>query len=358
MRENGVIFFRPRRPPRRRRVHDPVGNVFRPFVTRLIRAAAASRTGRLGVACGTRFQPVDRQDARSTIHQPFDFASEFADSLARARGDRNHGAAQLGTQFFHVNVNAIPPGHVHHVQRHDDGAIQLQNLTGEKQIPFKIRRVHDDQRRVWRGVSVQPSAQRVAGQFFLRRGAFQPVKPRQIHQDDLLAADFGSANPPLGGGAGKVGGLGAQSGQRVEQRGLARVGIADQRERKGAMRQRRRAIFLATAGRRNLAFPGVAHAQSFSRRAQWPGRQISTRTRAASAADRPSCDPNTRRISGSPPLTSSTRRPTHTPSILRRCVSSSSVSMLRTTAQTRGGSASRQTNFSAAWSNVVTACAK
>jgi len=47
-----------------------------------------------------------------------------------------------------------------------------------------------------------------------------------------------------------------------------------------------------------------------------------------------------------------------TPSILRRCISSSSVSMLRTTAQTRGGSLSRQVSSFAAWSVIVTICAK
>ena len=154
--------------------------------------------------------------------------------------------AEFGAEFFHVNADAVAPGHVHHVQRHDDRAIQFQNLAGEKKIPFKIGRVHDHQRRVRRGVSFQPSTQCVAGQFFFRRGAFQTVKPRQIHEDNLLVADFGSADAAFDGGAGKIRGLGAQAGQRVEQRGLAGIGIANQRKCEGVMRQVMRLCRLAT----------------------------------------------------------------------------------------------------------------
>ena len=169
--------------------------------------------------------------------QPLDFVLEFANPHAGARGNRDHGTAQFGAEFRHVNADAVAPGHVHHVQRHDDGTIQFEHLADEKKIPFEVRRVHDDQRRVGRGVIFQPPVQRVAGEFFIRRRAFQAVKPRQIHDDNLVVAEVRAADAALDGGAGKIGGLGAQAGQRVEQGGLAGVGIADQREREGVMRQ-------------------------------------------------------------------------------------------------------------------------
>ena len=51
-----------------------------------------------------------------------------------------------------------------------------------------------------------------------------------------MVADLGSADAALDGGAGEIGGLGAQPGQRIEQRGLAGIWITNQREGEGVVR--------------------------------------------------------------------------------------------------------------------------
>src|ERR1019366_6785167 len=109
-------------------------------------------------------------------------------------------------------------------------------------------------------------------------------------------------------GAGKIRRLGAQAGERVEQCGFAGVGIADERERERVVVRRR-------VEGRSRRFVSRAHAPSFSRMAQWPGWQTSTRTRMANSAEIPSREPKIFRMSGLPARTSSTRRPTQTPRV-------------------------------------------
>ena len=143
MRENVVNFFRPGRTPRRRRIHD-----LRWKSVPSIRSAPG-RDSRCSPA-RRRAWRGPRRLARLAGDEPLHFVFEFANPHAGARGNRNHGTAEFGAEFRHVNADAVAPGHVHHVQRHDDGTIQFEHLADEKQIPFEIRRVHDDQRRVRR----------------------------------------------------------------------------------------------------------------------------------------------------------------------------------------------------------------
>ena len=171
-----------------------------------------------------------------------------------------------------------------------------------------------------------------------------------------------AADTAFDGGAGKIGGLGAQPGQRVEQRGLAGIGIADQREGEGVMRQLSRSCsrLARTARTRNFTASLMPCA---SRIAQWSGVQTSSQTREASEADKPSREPKTRTTSGSPVRTTSSRRPTQMPSVLSRCTSSPSVSMRRTTAHCRGGSASSRVSRSEltrslSWLNKLKAAGK
>ena len=95
---------------------------------------------------------------------------------AGARGNRNHGTAEFGAELRDVNPDAVAPGHVHHVQRHDDGAIQFQHLAGEKKIPFEVGRIHDHQRGVRARVTFQPPMQGVARQSFPPAKSFPDCK--------------------------------------------------------------------------------------------------------------------------------------------------------------------------------------
>ena len=192
-------------------------------------------------------------------------------------------------------------------------AIEFENLADEEEVPFEVCRVHNDQRGVRGGMFREAAAQRVTRHFFLRRGAFQAVKPGQIHEDHLPLSNLHPADPAFDGCAGKVGGFGAQPRQRVEERGLARVGISNQREREDATRTLRR------RGRQfGFYARSVVHLEDCFRIAQWSGAQTSSHTRAASEADSPKRELKTRMMSGSPCLMTSIWRPTQTPSALSR----------------------------------------
>jgi hypothetical protein len=229
---------------------NPRGNLLRPFVSRLECAAGAAGATWVGVIQGFRHRAID---------QPVQLRLELSHAFTAAGRHRHHHAAKFFPQLRHIDLDAIAPRHIHHVQRHHHRTfLQLQNLADEKQVPFEVRRIHDDERGI-RGGMFQLALQRVGGQFFIRRFAVQAVEPRQIHHHDLLVVKVYAADLAFYRRAGKIRRLGAQTRQRVEQSGFARVGIADQRQSESVVRVR---------GRGGRDIVACAHAAPSSFKAQ------------------------------------------------------------------------------------------
>ena len=169
MRQDFVQFLGVLRTARDGGIHHLGRNGFSPLVTRLIGTSAAY--GAIGFAVGDGLR--HRAGGKAS-----DFTPKFVNALSGARGNRHNGTAEFGAEFFDIDVNALAPGRVHHVQRDDDRAIEFENLADKKKISLKICRVHDDQRGVRGGMFREAAAQGVARHFFLRRRDFPDRKVR------------------------------------------------------------------------------------------------------------------------------------------------------------------------------------
>jgi hypothetical protein len=159
MREDVIELVGPNRTLYRHRVHDAGGNLLGPFVTGLERAT--------GAASAMRIHMVHRL-GHGAGNEPVQLISQFHQAFALPGRDGYHNTAEFLAQFGHVNANAIAPRHIHHVQSHDDGTFELEDLAGEKKIPFQVGGVHHHQCGIGRRMFGQPPAQCVGGELFIR----------------------------------------------------------------------------------------------------------------------------------------------------------------------------------------------
>ncbi len=65
----------------------------------------------------------------------------FAESGAGQDG--NHRHAEQAGEFFMVDLDAPPPGHIDHVQGHAGGDSQFEELDGQVKIPLQAGRIDD-----------------------------------------------------------------------------------------------------------------------------------------------------------------------------------------------------------------------
>ena len=139
-------------------------------------------------------------------------------------GDLHHLAAQGVPQLFAVDLVAVFPHQVHHVHGHHHRDAQLNELGGEVQVALDVGAVHDVQDGV--GLLLH---QVVPGHHFLQGVGGQGIDAGQVLDDDFLIA----LQPSLllfHRDAGPVAHVLVGAGQGVEQRGLAAVRIARQRD--------------------------------------------------------------------------------------------------------------------------------
>ena len=149
---------------------------------------------------------------------------------------RNHPGASERLEPLDVDVDAVSPGFVGHVERDDDRVADLEDLDGQIEGAGQRRGIGHDQDGVRPAGAA--SEQRLDGNLFLARAGGEGVRPRQIGQLDRPAAgqrDRGRS--AIDGHAGIVGDARARAGQRVEDRGLAGVGIARHQHQRVARRR-------------------------------------------------------------------------------------------------------------------------
>ena len=151
----------------------------------------------------------------------------------RARDDRHDlapsAAASCATSMSMPRLRASS----YHVQRDDDLDAGLEDLVGEVEISRERRRVGDDQRRIGRAAAA--AEHRVHRHLLVARARAQAVRARQ--STSSTAADAGQIDDCRRAGdgdAGIVADLDVRAGERVEERGLAGVGVAgDEDDRTG-----------------------------------------------------------------------------------------------------------------------------
>ena len=133
-------------------------------------------------------------------------------------------AAQGLAQLFQVDLVPVFAHQVDHVHRHHHGDAQLDELGGEVQVALDVGAVHDVQDGV--GLLVHQIA---PGHHLLQRVGGEGIDAGQVLDDHVLVA----LQPALllfHGDAGPVAHVLVGAGQVVEQRGLAAVRVACQRD--------------------------------------------------------------------------------------------------------------------------------
>ena len=146
------------------------------------------------------------------------------DALALQGGDLHDLAAQLAAQLVHVDLVAVLADHVHHVDGDDHRDAQLGQLGGQVQVTLQVGAVDDIQDGV--GALVD---QVITGHHLLQRVGGQRIDARQVHNGHVLML-LQLALFLLHRYAGPVAHELIGAGQRVEQGGLAGVGVARQRD--------------------------------------------------------------------------------------------------------------------------------
>ena len=105
---------------------------------------------------------------------------EFRHAFVLHGADGHHGNAQGRAELLHLHRAPVGPQLVHHVEGEDRGHLQLQELEGQVQVAFDIRRVDD----IDDGVGLFLDDKVLRHDFFLRIRA-QGIDTRQV--DDVTA---------------------------------------------------------------------------------------------------------------------------------------------------------------------------
>ena len=181
-------------------------------------------------AFGQRDVGARRGFARHAIARLRNRGGQFCQPPPSYRHGGNHRHAQRGFERGRIERQPIALGKVHHVERNHGRAAKLQHFLRENQMLFEVRGIEHDHQHVRLGLPHLFAHDDLARHLFVRAGGVEAIAARQVDQFHRFAAGQDQApRLSLDGDARIVGDLLARARQRVEQRALARVGIADQR---------------------------------------------------------------------------------------------------------------------------------
>ncbi len=163
-------------------------------------------------------------------------------ATAAHRDGCDHGQAEFAGQRGDVDLQPVAFRHVDHVERQHHRQAEATQLEGESQVVVEIGGVGDDDDRVRPTLARLPPHHDLAGDFLVGAGRIEAVGAGQVDQFDRAAVvECQAARMPLDCDAGIIADLLPRAGQRVEQRGFAGIGIADQRDQRkrghGPLRQ-------------------------------------------------------------------------------------------------------------------------
>ncbi len=184
-----------------------------------------------------------RQRAGTLAHGLHRALEQRQDADALDRRHRHNGNAELGLEGRHVNVHALAPRLVHHVQAHDDRQTQLDQLQRQLQVPVQRAGIDDmnqdigtrERRRRLAGLMGRDLGTRIAPEQILQplevtaRKVLQRMHRRQIDKLHLVHADLNDASLIGLVRAAELPLIDAGAGHGLEDRALAAVRLADER---------------------------------------------------------------------------------------------------------------------------------
>ena len=149
---------------------------------------------------------------------------ELVGVLLAQGGDLDHLAAQLAGQGVDVDLVAALLEQVKHVEAEHDGQAALEDLRGEIEVALEVRRVNE----------VDDGARAVLDEVVARDDLLGRVRRERVDAGKVGEGD-GLVTPPVGlllldRDAGPVAHVAVRAGQGVEQRGLAAVRVACERD--------------------------------------------------------------------------------------------------------------------------------
>ena len=168
-------------------------------------------------------------DVNGVFHQ-------FIDALVFGGGDRYHGNPQHIFHFVDMDGAAVAAHFVHHVQRQNDGNIQLHQLHGQVEAAFDIGGVDDIDDA--RGLFFQ---NKTAGNDLFAGIGRERIDSGQIG-DPCVGIVSDLAVFAVNGDAGKISHMLIGAGELIEQCGFAAVLIPRQGE--GQFRSRGQGVFI------------------------------------------------------------------------------------------------------------------
>ena len=149
----------------------------------------------------------------------------FGESTATGGHRGHHGHPQQSREFRVVHLHTARRGLVDHVEGHHQGQPHVDQLQGQEEVALQVDGVDHVEHHV--GVDDD-----VAGHDLLVVERRDPVDARSVEHDVVTHAPARDGH----GGAGEVRDVNVETGERVEEEGLAYVGIAHQDDPAGAVR--------------------------------------------------------------------------------------------------------------------------
>ena len=148
----------------------------------------------------------------------------FGCAFALERADGHRPAAQLSAELFQVDLIAVFPHKIDHVDRHHNRDAQFDQLGGQVEIAFDVGAVDDVED------DVRLFADQIGtGDDLLQRVRRKRVDAGKVLDDDVLLP-FQAALLLFHRNAGPVADILVGTRQRIEQSGLAAVRVAGQRD--------------------------------------------------------------------------------------------------------------------------------
>ena len=135
--------------------------------------------------------------------------------------------SQSLTQSFDVDADLPGLSDVPHIEHQDGWQPQIQHLTEQIEVPFKIRRINDADDGVDLADVLLPPQQNFNRHHLVRSSWRKAVRSRKIDQVDCSVFQMKSPDFFLDGDSRKVARAGLHSGQRVKQCAFAGIWIAD-----------------------------------------------------------------------------------------------------------------------------------
>ena len=144
--------------------------------------------------------------------------------------DGDHRHAQVPAQTLDVHPEPISLGDVDPVEGHDHGHAQFQGLGGQVEVPLQVGSIDDGQHNVRARFARLPAEDQVHGHHLIGTAWCQTVGAGKVDQIEGLPLMGHLAFFGFDRDARVIADLLAQTGQGIEQSGLAGIGVSQQRD--------------------------------------------------------------------------------------------------------------------------------